>query len=102
MLPPIVTYWHDYVQALNPRTPSLLGFTPTQAPLLMTLRLHSKVSDHFFLLIFVVVISTTPDLEYLQRILPIENLREFWVQNPRSTNYRHKMHFFLSQKALKT
>ena len=77
MLPLVVTYLHDYVQAPNPRTPSFLGFTPTQTPLLVILRLHSKVSNHFFLLIFVVVISTTPDLEYLQRILPIENLREF-------------------------
>ena len=39
------------MQAPNPRTPSLLGFTPTQAPLLVTLRLHSKVSDHLHLLI---------------------------------------------------
>ena len=28
---------------------------------------------------------TTPNLEFLQRILPIEDLRELWVQNPRST-----------------
>ena len=29
--------------------------------------------------------STTPDLEFLQRILPIEDLIELWIQNPRST-----------------
>jgi len=34
------------VQASNPRTPSLLGFTPKQAALLVTLRSHPKVSDH--------------------------------------------------------
>ena len=27
MLPLVVTYWHDHVQASNPQTPSLLGFT---------------------------------------------------------------------------
>ena len=31
MLPYVVTYWHDYVQVSNPRTPSLPGFTATQA-----------------------------------------------------------------------
>ena len=41
-----VTYWHDHVQALNPQTLFLLGFTVTQATLLVTLRFHSKVSDH--------------------------------------------------------
>ena len=41
---PVVTYWHDHVQASNLRTPSLLGFTPTQAASLVTLRSHSKVS----------------------------------------------------------
>ena len=86
MLPLVVTYLHDYVQAPNPRTPSFLGFTPTQTPLLVILRLHSKVSNHFFLLIFVATTSTTPDLEFLQKILLVEDLREFWVQNPRSTN----------------
>ena len=34
-------------------TPSLLGFTATQAATLVTLRSHSKVSDHLQLLIFV-------------------------------------------------
>ena len=34
LLYPIVTYWHDHVQVPNPRTPSLLGFTETQATLL--------------------------------------------------------------------
>ena len=29
MLPHVVTYWHDHVQAPNPQTPSLLGFTAT-------------------------------------------------------------------------
>ena len=29
--------------------------------------------------------STTPNLEFLQRILPIEDLIELWMQNPRST-----------------
>ena len=53
LLPPIVIYWHNHVQALNPRTPSLLRFTATQAPTLETLRSHSKVSDHLQLLIFV-------------------------------------------------
>ena len=46
LLPLIVTYRHDHVQAPNPRTPSLLGFTPTQVALLVTLRSHSKVLDH--------------------------------------------------------
>ena len=41
------------MQAQNPQTPSLLGFTATQAPTLVTLRFHSKVSDHLQLLIFV-------------------------------------------------
>ena len=41
------------MQAPNPRTPSLLGFTATQAPTLVTLRSHSKVSNHPQLLIFV-------------------------------------------------
>ena len=46
MLPLVLTYLHDHVQAPNSRTPSLLEFTTTQAPLLVTLRSHSKVSDH--------------------------------------------------------
>ena len=33
------------MQAPNLRTPSLLGFTATQATLLVTLRSHSKVLD---------------------------------------------------------
>ena len=41
------------MQASNPRTPSLLGFTTTQAPMLVTLRSHSKVSNHPQLLILV-------------------------------------------------
>ena len=45
------------MQALNPRTPSLLGFTTTQASMLVILRSHSKVSDHLQLLIFVAVTS---------------------------------------------
>ena len=36
-----------------PRTPSLLGFTTTQASTLVTLRSHSQVSDHPQSLIFV-------------------------------------------------
>ena len=55
MLPQVVTYWHDHVQGPNPQTPSLLGFTATQAPSLMTLRSHSKVLDHLQLLIFVAI-----------------------------------------------
>ena len=55
MLPQVVTYWHDHVQGPNPQTPSLLGFTATQAPTLMTLRSHSKVLDHLQLLIFVAI-----------------------------------------------
>ena len=51
MLLHVVTYWHDHMQAPNLRTHSLLGFTPTQAPLLVTLRLHPKVLDHIHLLI---------------------------------------------------
>ena len=43
LLPHVVTYRHDHVQALNSQTP-LLGFTPTQATLLVILRSHSKVS----------------------------------------------------------
>ena len=46
LLPHLVTYWHDYVQTSNPQTLSLLGFTATQATLLVTLRSHSKVLDH--------------------------------------------------------
>ena len=42
------------MQALNPQTPSLLGLTATQAPTFVTLKSHSKVSDHLHLLIFVV------------------------------------------------
>ena len=41
------------MQVSNSRTLSLLGFIATQAPTLMTLRSHSKVSDHPQLLIFV-------------------------------------------------
>ena len=52
MLPQVVTYWHNFVQASNSWTPSLLGIT-TQAPTLMTLRFHSKVLDHLHFLIFV-------------------------------------------------
>ena len=33
----------------------------------------------------VIATSTTPNLEFLQRILLIEDLIELWVQNPRST-----------------
>ena len=53
LLPQVVTYWHDHVQTLNPQTPSLLGFAASQASMLMTLRSHSKVSNHPQLLIFV-------------------------------------------------
>ena len=53
LLPQEVTYWHDHVQALNPQTLFLLGLTATQAPILLTLRSHLKVSDHLHLLIFV-------------------------------------------------
>ena len=45
------------MQAPNPRTPSLLGFTTTQASMLVILRSHSKVSNHPQLLIFVAVTS---------------------------------------------
>ena len=45
MLPLVVTYWHDHVWALNPQTPSLLRFTSTQAPLLVTLRFHTISND---------------------------------------------------------
>ena len=31
MLPHVVTYWYDHVQAPNPLTPSLLRLTATQA-----------------------------------------------------------------------
>ena len=53
LLPPVVTYWHDHVQVSNLRTPSLLRFTATKVPTLVTLRSHSKVSNHLQLLIFV-------------------------------------------------
>ena len=53
MLPQIVTYWHGHIQVLNSQTPSFLGFIATQAPTLVTLRSHSKVSNHLQLLIFV-------------------------------------------------
>ena len=46
ILHPIVTYWHDHMQGSNLQTLSLLGFTATQAALLLTLRSYSKVSDH--------------------------------------------------------
>ena len=42
------------MQVLNSRTPSLFGLTTTQAPVLVTLRSHSKALDHLHLLIFVV------------------------------------------------
>ena len=45
------------MQVLNPQTLSLLGFIATQAPMLVTLRSHSKVSDHLQLLIFVAATS---------------------------------------------
>ena len=51
MLPLVVTYWYDHVQTLNLQTLSLLEFLATQAALLVTLRSHSKVSDHLHLLI---------------------------------------------------
>ena len=54
MLSPVVTYWHGHLQTLNPQTPSLLGLTATLAPTFVTLKSHSKVSDHLHLLIFVV------------------------------------------------
>ena len=38
--------------------------------------------------------STTPDLEFLQRILPIEDLIELWIQNPRSTIRRTRHTLF--------
>ena len=72
----------DHMQTPNSQTPSLLGFTPTKAALLVTLRSHSKVSDHLHLLILYVATSTTLDLEILQGILPIEDFREVWVQKP--------------------
>ena len=81
LLPPVVTYWYDHVQALNAQTP-LLGFIATQVSLLVTLRFHSKVLDYLYLLIFVAATSTTPDLEILQGIFLIEDFREFWVQKP--------------------
>ena len=56
LLIPIITYWHDHMQAPDPQTPSILGLTTAQAPMLVTLRSHSKVSDHLHLLIFVVAI----------------------------------------------
>ena len=62
MLLPIVTYEHNHVQAPNPRTPSLLGITAIQAPTLVTLRSHLKISDHLQLLIFV---ATTRFYQYL-------------------------------------
>jgi len=46
MLPHVVIYLHNHMQAPNSQTSSLLGFTATQAALLVTLRFHSKVSDH--------------------------------------------------------
>ena len=82
LLPHVVIYWHDYEQAPNLQTPSLLGFTPTQATLLVTLRSHSKVSDYLYLLIFVVATFTTLDLKFLEKILPVEDFREVWVQKP--------------------
>ena len=50
LLPPIVTLWHDHVQVLNLQTPSLFGFTPTQAALLATLRSHSFRSPSVMIL----------------------------------------------------
>ena len=40
----------------------------------------------------VVATSTTPDLEFLQRILLVEDLRKLWLQKPQIYNQRHKMH----------
>ena len=54
LLPLVVIYLHDHMQVLNSRTPSLFGLTTTQAPVLVTLRSHSKALDHLHLLIFVV------------------------------------------------
>ena len=55
MLSHVVTYRHNHVQAPNPRILSLLGFIATQAPTLVTLRSHSKVSNHLKFFIFVAV-----------------------------------------------
>ena len=87
------------MQTPNSQTPSLLGFTPTKATLLVTSRSHSKVSDHLHLLILYVVTSTTRDLEILQGILPIEDFREVWVQKPQIYNLRHTMPSFLSKSS---
>ena len=51
MLFPVVIYWHDHVQTLNPRALSLLRLIAVQASLFVTLRSHSKVSNHLHLLI---------------------------------------------------
>ena len=51
MLLPVVIYWHDHVQTLNPRALSLLRLIAVQASLFVTLRSHSKVSNHLHLLI---------------------------------------------------
>ena len=58
MLPLVVTYWHDHMKAPNPQTP-LLGFTVTQATLPVTLRSHSRVSDHLHLLILTQQLCST-------------------------------------------
>ena len=87
------------MQALNPQTLSLLGLTVTQAPMLVTLRSHSKVSNHLQLLILYAATSTTPNLEILQGILPIEDFREVWVQKPQIYNLRHTMPSFLSKSS---
>ena len=41
--------------------------------------------------------STTPNLQFLQRILPVEDLREFGVQKPKIYNKRHKKLSSLSE-----
>ena len=51
MLLPVVIYWHDHVQTLNPQALSLLRLIAVQASLFVTLRSHSKVSNHLHLLI---------------------------------------------------
>ena len=65
MLPPVVTYWHNRVQALNPWIPSLLGFIAIQAALLVILRLHLKVSDYLHLLILIQQVLPILDCSYI-------------------------------------
>ena len=107
LLPPVVTYWHDHVQVSNLRTPSLLRFTATKVPTLVTLRSHSKVSNHLQLLIFV---ATTRFYQCLIVGIHLDTV-ENWKVKLKTEKYCSKIIFkvwivpwdqFLMKKLLKS